>query len=114
MTALELLQKALPFVPAGDLHNMIVEVIAKRDLGNSLFNRLRLTPSEQAMMACLLDNQGRPVSVNVLQAYAEIRTLDSLFVHKFRLNQKLERAKIGVITCRRGTGYTLELTEDGA
>lgn len=113
MSLLELLQKALPFVPSGKLHEQIVDALSQQHEVHLLHSRLRLTPIEREIISVLSENIGRPMDVETLQKRTSVKTLDSLFVHKFRLQKKLERAKAGAITCRRGTGYTLELNQDG-
>ncbi len=110
-----ILASALPHLPA-DIATEVQQAIADYDDEKMLNARLGLTKTEAAIYTCLSASPGKAVTYADVMKAASIHTIDSLWVHKRRLTQKLEGygMTIGRKVSRAGGGYVLEKLEDEA
>ena len=110
-----ILASALPYLPA-DIATEVQQAIADYDDEKMLNARLGLTKTEAAIYSLLATSPGKSFPYAEIMNVASIHTIDSLWVHKRRLMQKLEGygMTIGRKVSRAGGGYVLEKLEDEA
>ena len=111
----DILTKTLPHLPA-DIAAEAQQAITDYNDETLLNARLGLTKTEAAIYTCLSASPGKAVPYAEVMKAASIHTIDSLWVHKRRLMQKLEGygMTIGRKVRRAGGGYVLEDLEDEA
>jgi len=109
----DILTKALPHLPADIAAEAEQAIVGYND--ETLLNaRLGLTKTEAAIYTCLSASPGKAVPYAEVMKAASIHTIDSLWVHKRRLTQKLEGygMTIGRKVSRAGGGYVLEKLDE--
>lgn len=110
-----ILTKALPHLPA-DIAEEAQQAITDYNDETLLSARLGLTKTEAAIYTCLSASPGKAVPYAEVMKAASIHTIDSLWVHKRRLTQKLEGYGMTIVrkVSKAGGGYVLEKLEDEA
>jgi len=71
-------------------------------------NRIRLSPTERAIMTCLVAHRGKVVPRDTLLALlGEAQKSNALEVYVYRLRRKLESDHVTRLVSHRGEGYEL-------
>ena len=86
----DILQKALPSMPA-ELQAEASAALTEYEQSQEARNVLNLTPTEEKIYLCLLENKGAYVSYDAIMGKTGIKTRESLWVHRNRLNRKLKK-----------------------
>lgn len=109
----DILTKALPHLP-DDIAAEAQQAITNYNDESLLNERLGLTKTEAAIYSLLATSPGKSFPYAEIMNVASIHTIDSLWVHKRRLMQKLEGygMTIGRKVSKAGGGYSLESLEE--
>ena len=86
----DILRKALPTMPA-ELQAEAQAALTEYEQSQEARNVLSLTPTEEKIYLCLLDNKNTYVTYDAIMSVSGVKTRSSLWVHRNRLNRKLKR-----------------------